>query len=63
MSFAPTTLTIPEEWKMAVSVDHIGIGASDYEKSKAFYAAALAPLKSHRRRRERRCAVSTGFVM
>jgi catechol 2,3-dioxygenase-like lactoylglutathione lyase family enzyme len=29
---------------MAVSVDHIGIAASDYEKSKAFYAAALAPL-------------------
>ena len=29
---------------MTVSVDHIGIGASDYEKSKAFYTAALAPL-------------------
>ena len=29
---------------MAVSVDHIGIGTSDYEKSKAFYVAALAPL-------------------
>ena len=29
---------------MTVSVDHIGIGASNYEKSKAFYVAALAPL-------------------
>jgi catechol 2,3-dioxygenase-like lactoylglutathione lyase family enzyme len=29
---------------MAISVDHVGIEASDYEKSKAFYAAALAPL-------------------
>ena len=25
-------------------VDHVGIGVSDYERSKAFYAAALAPL-------------------
>ncbi len=25
-------------------IDHIGIAASDYEKSKAFYAQALAPI-------------------
>jgi catechol 2,3-dioxygenase-like lactoylglutathione lyase family enzyme len=25
-------------------IDHVGITVSDYEKSKAFYAAALAPL-------------------
>lgn len=25
-------------------LDHIGLGVSDYEKSKAFYAVALAPL-------------------
>lgn len=25
-------------------IDHIGIGVDDYEKAKAFYAAALAPL-------------------
>jgi catechol 2,3-dioxygenase-like lactoylglutathione lyase family enzyme len=29
---------------MTTTVDHIGIAASDYEKSKAFYAAALEPL-------------------
>ena len=29
---------------MSNLVDHIGISVSDYEKSKAFYAAALAPL-------------------
>jgi catechol 2,3-dioxygenase-like lactoylglutathione lyase family enzyme len=29
---------------MSVTVDHIGISASNYEKSKAFYAAAVAPL-------------------
>ena len=29
---------------MTTTVDHIGINASDYEKSKAFYTAALAPL-------------------
>jgi catechol 2,3-dioxygenase-like lactoylglutathione lyase family enzyme len=29
---------------MSVRVDHIGINVSDYEKSKAFYVAALAPL-------------------
>jgi catechol 2,3-dioxygenase-like lactoylglutathione lyase family enzyme len=25
-------------------IDHFGIGVSDYERAKAFYAAALAPL-------------------
>jgi catechol 2,3-dioxygenase-like lactoylglutathione lyase family enzyme len=25
-------------------IDHVGFGVSDYERSKAFYAAALAPL-------------------
>ena len=29
---------------MTTTVDHVGIAASDYEKSKAFYTAALAPL-------------------
>jgi catechol 2,3-dioxygenase-like lactoylglutathione lyase family enzyme len=29
---------------MSATVDHIGINVSDYEKAKAFYAAALAPL-------------------
>jgi catechol 2,3-dioxygenase-like lactoylglutathione lyase family enzyme len=28
-------------------VDHIGINVSDYERSKAFYQAALAPLGIH----------------
>ena len=27
-----------------VMIDHVGISVSDYERSKAFYAAALAPL-------------------
>lgn len=25
-------------------IDHLGVGVSDYERAKAFYAAALAPL-------------------
>ena len=29
---------------MTVMIDHIGINASDFEKSKGFYTAALAPL-------------------
>ena len=29
---------------MSAAVDHVGISVSDYEKAKAFYAAALAPL-------------------
>src|SRR5689334_21640077 len=29
---------------MSATVDHIGINAKDYEKSKAFYTAALKPL-------------------
>lgn len=29
---------------MTASVDHIGINVTDYDKSKAFYAAALEPL-------------------
>ena len=29
---------------MSATVDHIGLNVSDYEKSKAFYIAALAPL-------------------
>jgi catechol 2,3-dioxygenase-like lactoylglutathione lyase family enzyme len=30
---------------MAIEIDHIGVSVSDYEKSKAFYAAAMAPLR------------------
>lgn len=29
---------------MSATVDHIGINVTDYEKGKAFYAVALAPL-------------------
>jgi catechol 2,3-dioxygenase-like lactoylglutathione lyase family enzyme len=29
---------------MTASVDHVGINVTDYDKSKAFYAAALKPL-------------------
>ena len=29
---------------MSTTIDHVGLNASDYEKSKAFYVAALAPL-------------------
>ncbi|MEP7239813.1 MAG: VOC family protein [Devosia sp.] len=29
---------------MTVTIDHIGLGASDFDKSKAFYVAALKPL-------------------
>ena len=29
---------------MSATVDHIGLNVTDYEKAKAFYAAALAPL-------------------
>ena len=29
---------------MGISVDHVGVSVSDFEKSKAFYLAALAPL-------------------
>jgi catechol 2,3-dioxygenase-like lactoylglutathione lyase family enzyme len=30
---------------VTIEIDHIGLTVSDYEKSKAFYAAALAPLR------------------
>jgi catechol 2,3-dioxygenase-like lactoylglutathione lyase family enzyme len=30
---------------MTIEIDHIGIGVSDYERAKAFYAAALKPLR------------------
>lgn len=29
---------------MSASIDHLGINVTDYEKAKAFYAAALEPL-------------------
>lgn len=30
---------------MTIEIDHIGLGVSDYEAAKEFYAAALAPLR------------------
>ncbi len=30
---------------MTIEIDHIGIGVSDYARAKAFYLAALAPLR------------------
>ncbi len=30
---------------MTIELDHIGIGVSDYERAKAFYLAALEPLR------------------
>lgn len=30
---------------MTIELDHIGLGVSDYEAAKTFYAAALAPLR------------------
>jgi hypothetical protein len=33
----------PQDWEHAMS-DHVGLSVSDYEASKAFYLAALAPL-------------------
>jgi hypothetical protein len=31
-------------WEEISMIDHIGFPVSDYERSKAFYAKALAPL-------------------
>jgi catechol 2,3-dioxygenase-like lactoylglutathione lyase family enzyme len=30
---------------MTIEIDHIGLSVSDYERAKAFYAAAFAPLR------------------
>jgi len=35
---------VPESWREQIVIDHVGFPVSDYTRSKAFYAAALAPL-------------------
>jgi catechol 2,3-dioxygenase-like lactoylglutathione lyase family enzyme len=35
---------LPPDWLTVAMIDHTGFGVSDYQRSKAFYERALAPL-------------------